>query len=141
MELLRQDLGIAFIKLLLRCHKIEKNLAVSVGLSVDELHCLTQIHSSDPYCVKELSGTLGMKASRTSIILGDLERRGLLTRSLSLTDKRMERLSLTQDGIRTAENALMIARQAVEKFLTSIPLELRGSFFNPTALRNPLIEQ
>ena len=141
MELPQRDVGTAFIELLLKCHRSEKNLAVSLGVSVDELHCLSQIYFSNPYCVKELSGILGMKASRTSIILRDLEQRGLITRSLSLTDKRMERLSLTEDGIRTAEKALMIARQTAERFLTSMPPELEGTFFNPSAQQNSLLDQ
>jgi DNA-binding MarR family transcriptional regulator len=141
MEPLKLDRGIAFIDLLVKCHRYDRDIAASLDISVDELHCLSRIYSARPYCVKELSSLLGMKPSRTSIILRDLEKRGYLTRSLSLTDKRMEQLSLTEDGIRAAEKVLNIAAEAGEKFLTSMPTELAGSFAKSSVVRKPVVEQ
>ena len=92
--------------LLLKCHKLEKEIAASAGLSVDEFHCISQLYLHEPCCVKTLRELLGLEPTRISRLLRNLEARGYLTRSLETADKRKERLALTEDGTAVARRLL-----------------------------------
>jgi len=106
MESIDTQAGFDVVRLLLRCHQLEKGLAASAGLSVDEFHCLSQLYIHAPCCVKTLCEFTGFQPSRVSRLLNALERRGYLTRSLGVEDKRKESLALTQAGMGAARNLL-----------------------------------
>jgi DNA-binding MarR family transcriptional regulator len=98
--------GVEVTRLLLRCHQLQKELAASFALSVDEFHCITQLYFHAPCCVKTLRELLGVSPTRASKLLAGLESRGYLTRSLAADDKRKERLALTSKGGTVAEKIL-----------------------------------
>ena len=100
------DPGVEVTRILLRCHQLEKELAASVDLTVEEFHCVTQLHFHAPCCVKTLRELLGVSPTRASKLLSGLEARGYLTRSLAYDDKRKERLALTPRGGAVAERIL-----------------------------------
>ena len=85
------------------------------GLSVDEMHCLTQLYLDHPCCVKRLTESLYVTATRTSKILRKLERRGMIARAIDQNDRRKERISLTDIGRSHAERILFLSAQAAEK--------------------------
>jgi DNA-binding MarR family transcriptional regulator len=108
--------GRVFLTLLLRCHQVAKSLAASVSLSPDELYCLSVIYISRPSCVKDLSTSLCARGPRTSRLLGNLESKGLLRRSLNPTDHRREEIGLTRNGTNAVEQLLGIAQHLVDEF-------------------------
>ena len=115
--------GAELLRLTLLCRKIDKQLATSASLSVDELHCLGVLYLERPSCVKKLNELLGHSATRTSKILRSLERRGYVVRSLHLMDRRMEQVTLTEEGQRAAESVLSVSSEAVRKLFAPHPEE------------------
>jgi DNA-binding MarR family transcriptional regulator len=106
MESVDTDAGHDVARLLLQCHRLEKGLATSAGLSVDEFHCLSQLYLHAPCCVKDLCGKTGIHPTRASRLLNALEGKGYLTRRLGIEDKRKELLTLTPAGIGVARSLL-----------------------------------
>jgi DNA-binding MarR family transcriptional regulator len=94
--------GVDVVRLLLRCHRLQKDLAFSAGLSVDEFHCLSQLYIHAPCFVKTLCEYTGFPPTRASRLLNALERRGFLHRQMGVEDRRTELLTLTQEGIGAA---------------------------------------
>jgi DNA-binding MarR family transcriptional regulator len=107
MEPLETQVGFDVVRLLLRCHRLEKGLASSAGLTVDEFHCLSQIYLHAPRCVKDLCGLTGFHPTRVSRLLNSLEAKGYLTRSLGSQDHRKELLTLTRAGIGAARSLVL----------------------------------
>ena len=98
----------SLIGVLTQSRKLEKRLESTTRLSSDALLVLLLIHSKRPSSVKELTGHLGVSDSRTSKLLCLLEDRGFITRRISLTDRRVEQISLTPRGDRIVEIALSV---------------------------------
>jgi DNA-binding MarR family transcriptional regulator len=111
--------GAELLALTLLCRKIDRQLASSTSLPVDEFHCLTMLYLERPACVKKLNELLGLSATRTSKILRTLERRGYVVRSLHLQDRRMEQVTLTEEGQRAAENVLSASGETVRQLVVS----------------------
>lgn len=88
----------SLIGILTETRKLEKRLESLTRLSSDALLVLLLIHSKRPPSVKELTGYLGVSDSRTSKLLCLLEDKGFITRRISLTDRRVEQISLTPRG-------------------------------------------
>lgn len=115
--------GTEVADLLLKCHQIEKELAASADLSVDEFHCLSQLFMHAPCCVKELCEFLGVHPTRASRLLNDLEKRGFVARALGFPDKRREHLSLTPEGMAAARSLLQSSTQKVSHLAAVLPSE------------------
>ncbi len=98
--------GLDVLRLLHRCHLLQKAIASSAGLSVDEFHSLCQLYVHAPCCVKTLCERMRIFPSRASRLINALEQKGFLTRSLGVDDRRKELLSLTPGGISEAEKLL-----------------------------------
>ena len=109
------DLGRLLFALLLRSHHVSKKLAASIGLPADELYCLAAIHTDQPSCVKELTQILHARGPRTSKILGSLERKGFVRRTLNPEDHRREELALTDRGCHAVESVLAACRDVVDE--------------------------
>jgi DNA-binding MarR family transcriptional regulator len=106
MESIDTQAGFDVACLLLRCHLLERGLAGSAGLTVDEFHCLSQIYAIHPASVKQLCELTGFHPTRASRVLNGLEGKGYLIRSLGATDRRKELLTLTPAGIGAARSLL-----------------------------------
>jgi DNA-binding MarR family transcriptional regulator len=98
--------GLTVVGLLLRCHRLQKELAASADLSIDEFHCLTQLYIHAPCCVKNLCEFTGIQPTRASKLLNVLEAKGYVSRALSVEDRRKESLTLTQAGTAVARSLL-----------------------------------
>lgn len=92
------EIGVGLIRLTLACRNMDKRIAARVRLTVDEIHCLCELHLTQPSCVRELSDVLQTSPPRTSKILHSLEQQGYVTRSLQPSDRRMEKVTLTDVG-------------------------------------------
>ncbi len=112
------------VGLLLKCHLLEKELAASSRLSVDECHVISQLYLKAPHCVKSLRELLGLDPTRLSKLLHDLEEHGYLTRSLDAVDKRKERLTLTAEGIAVARNLLASSARLAAQLAGSVTEEI-----------------
>ncbi len=115
-----QEIGLAFIELLLRCHKSEKKLSHATGMSVEELLCIVVIHRDHPGCVKDLTEKLGVEGPRTSKLLRSLEMKGLVSRTASLPNRRTQRIALTPEGLRIVDKGLAFARSTGMAVLASL---------------------
>lgn len=123
MESCQSQGGTEVVDLLLKCHQIEKELAASAGLSVDEFHCLSQLFMHAPCCVKELCEFLGVHPTRASRLLNDLEKRGYVARALGFPDKRREHLTLTSEGMAAAQSLLHSSTLEVSHLAAKLPGE------------------
>jgi DNA-binding MarR family transcriptional regulator len=81
-------LGTELIRLTRRCRSIDKHVSASAGLSIDEMHCLSSLFAESPSSVKTLSDLISVNPTRASKILRDLEERGLLSRTIDVSDRR-----------------------------------------------------
>lgn len=117
----------SLIGVLTETRKLEKRLESLTRLSSDALLVLLLIHTRRPASVKELTGHLGVSDSRTSKLLCLLEDRGFITRRISLTDRRVEQISLTPRGDRIVEIALSVPASQQEEASTGWPLNIEPS--------------
>ncbi|MBI5474291.1 MAG: MarR family transcriptional regulator [Ignavibacteriae bacterium] len=113
--------GAGIADLLLKCHQLERELAGSADLSVDEFHCLSQLYLRAPSSAKELCDLLGVHPSRASKLLNDLEKRGYVARALGLSDKRRERITLTSEGVVAARSLLQSSAISARHMAASLP--------------------
>jgi DNA-binding MarR family transcriptional regulator len=123
MESLPRERGTVLIDLLLKSHRVAKTLALSTQLPLDELYCLTLIHSEKPACVKVLSRLLGVRGPRTSKLLGSLERKGYLVRSLNTVDHRMEEVRLTDEGTNAVHELIKRSAELLDRLLDEGEIE------------------
>ena len=121
--------GLDLLKILLRCHQLEKAIATSARLSVDELYCVSQLYVNAPCCVKTLCQLVGIPPTRASRLLHDLEKRGYITRTLGFSDKRKELLALTPEGISAAQNLLQSCAISIQD-LSGSPSKDAWKFFS-----------
>ena len=117
----------SLIGVLTETRKLEKRLESLTRLSSDSLLVLLLLHAKRPASVKELTKHLGVSDSRTSKLLCVLEDRGLITRRISLTDRRVEQISLTPRGDRIVEIALSVSGPLHEDPPPGWPLNIEPS--------------
>jgi len=115
--------GIQLLKMALKCHKIEIDLATLTGLSVNEFHCLLQLYLEEPCCVGKLTEILGIGATSTSKLLRSLDQKGFVSRSPDPIDRRRESVDLTESGIQKVMNGLALAEAISHRILQQIPEE------------------
>jgi DNA-binding MarR family transcriptional regulator len=118
-----RDRGAILIDVLLKSHRVAKTLALSTQLPLDELYCLTLIHTEKPACVKVLSRLLGVRGPRTSKLLGSLERKGYLRRTLNATDHRMEEVGLTEEGVNAVHELIKHSTELLDRLLDQGEIE------------------
>ena len=117
----------SLIGVLTETRKLEKRLESLTRLSSDALLVLLVLHSKRPASVKELTKYLGVSDSRTSKLLCRLEDKGFVARRISLTDRRVEQISLTPRGDRIVEIALSVPASLKEETPPGWPLNIEPS--------------
>jgi DNA-binding MarR family transcriptional regulator len=123
MERSQTEFAAELLRLTRRCRGIDKHVSASVGLSIDEVHCLSVLFSEKPSSVKTLSGLINVSSTRASKILRDLELRGFLSRTLDVSDHRKEHVVLTDDGKQTVERLICLYYEIGTRLLGSSPGE------------------
>lgn len=78
------------------CNQIKKHF----NINENEARLLITIYIDKPQAIKHISKKLLISAALTSKILHSLELKGLILRQLSEHDKRIEKVLLTEEGIR-----------------------------------------
>lgn len=125
--------GLDVLRLLQKCHLLQKAIASAAGLSVDEFHSLCQLYVHAPCCVKTLCEQMRIYPSRASRLINALEQKGYLTRSLGVDDRRKELLSLTPGGMSEAEKLLHSCACSVHELAESLS-ESEWRTLRPSAL-------
>lgn len=87
------------------------------------LDILINLYRFDGISQQELARKLLVGRSNMSMLLPQLEKRGLILRRGDEKDKRVLRLSLTQEGRNLTEAAMEIHTALIEKLLDDEPLE------------------
>ena len=81
-----------------RDQPIESDIARS-GLTFPQVSTITTLYERGPLSLKELSTELGLSHSTVSGIVDRLERRGLVKRTADSLDRRVTRISVTDDVV------------------------------------------
>lgn len=122
--------GEVLLRLTLIAQRLVRCLASDANMTVGEFHCIMQLYLERPCCVRKLADTLGIGATSTSKILRSLDNNGWIVRRLDVTDRRMERVTLTAQGTDVAHRILLAADQAALSIVEKLPAERRGSFLD-----------
>ena len=123
-----ENIGVEIALLALWNHRIERVLAGEAGLAVHELHCVLQLFLREPGSARALAEILGVRDTSLSKLLRSLESRGMVERSVTRTDRRIECVRLTSSGAATAERVLLRASEIGAEVLSTLPEERRAQF-------------
>jgi len=108
--------------------RTERQLADLAAVTIGELHCLTQLHIEKPCCIRRLSSILGVSASSTSKLLRSLDEKGYIERELDATDRRQERVHLTEEGAAVVQRIMTAGDAIAASLIESLPPERRAPF-------------
>jgi DNA-binding MarR family transcriptional regulator len=107
---------------LIRAHKaVDRVLAkalASLSLKVAQLDLLMNVHRHPGITQQDLARRLLVGRSNVTMLLPELERRKLLKRSADMKDKRVLRLSLTDEGRDLLGKALPIYAGLIEQVMS-----------------------
>jgi DNA-binding MarR family transcriptional regulator len=81
-----------------------KKVCDALGMSFIRAKALRRI-SGTPMTMRELAATLGTDPPYTTVVVDDLERRGLVTRTVRAGDRRSKIVAITPDGADQADLA------------------------------------
>lgn len=116
------------LRLTLVSQKIARCLAGDAGLTVSGFHCMMQLHLAKPCCVRKLTEILGIGPTSTSKLLRSLDHKGWLTRTHNPTDRRMEQVTLTVQGMEIVEQIMTRADAFAQEMIAQLPLDRREQF-------------
>jgi|YelNatPaOPRAMG01_1025707.scaffolds.fasta_scaffold00416_23 Transcriptional regulators len=120
--------GLEVYHLRLSCKRFERDLARETGLTVNEIDCILSLYTEDMKSVGELSKFLDLSFTSTSKILGSLEEKGIIRRSIDSRDRRVEKVILTPLGRGIAERILIRSREITLEMLKSLPQSVKDDF-------------
>lgn len=92
-----------------------------LGIKPPHLDILVNLYRFDGISQQELARKLLVGRSNMSMLLPQLEKRGLIERKPDARDKRVLRLSLTQTGRGLTEQAMAIQTGLIERTLSQAP--------------------
>lgn len=118
-----ESISINLLRMTWNCYSLEEDIAHSVGLSVHEIHCLTELFVEKPCCVRKLVELLDLPSTSVSKLLRSLDRGGYISRSLDEADRRLERVALTDEGFRMMERILSMVNEYADTILKDLPPE------------------
>jgi DNA-binding MarR family transcriptional regulator len=87
--------------LVLELHDRRAAVSEALNLSFIRVKALTRL-GAGPLTMRELAGQLGTDPPYTTVVVDDLERRGLVRRSTSQDDRRVKIVTITDAGARAA---------------------------------------
>ena len=92
-----------------------------LGIKPPHLDILVNLYRFQGISQQELARKLLVGRSNMSMLLPQLEKRGLIERNPDARDKRVLRLSLTPDGRALTEQAMTIQTSLIERILSQTP--------------------
>ena len=90
--------------LVLDLHDRRKEVSTALDLSFFKVKVLRRL-VAQPLTMRELVAVLGTDAPYVTVLVRDLEARGLVTRAEHPVDRRAKIVSLTDEGLRVAQRA------------------------------------
>jgi F420-non-reducing hydrogenase iron-sulfur subunit len=109
----QESSGAELLSTIQRLRALDRKIAVQQGLSIEEMHCLLQIHLAAPESIKDLRLLLNLKPPHVSKLLRCLEDRQYVIREADLKDQRKGRVRLTPGGRqKAADITRMLAQTA-----------------------------
>jgi DNA-binding MarR family transcriptional regulator len=120
--------AVEIIRLGLWNHRVQNSLAKEVDLPVYQLECVLLLYLDHPDSAGDLAEKLGIHKSSLSKLLSALQERGLVERALGDTDRRTERVTLTDAGIALVERVQSKAEGIAIALLELLPEERRSQF-------------
>ncbi|GIH13400.1 MarR family winged helix-turn-helix transcriptional regulator [Rugosimonospora africana] len=93
-----------------------KEVCDSLDMSFIRVKALRYL-AEEPLTMRELAARLSTDAPYTTLVVGDLERRGLVARSAHPTDRRSKIVTATPDGVAAARRAEDILNEPPEPVL------------------------
>nr|WP_316653539.1 MarR family transcriptional regulator [uncultured Gellertiella sp.] len=108
------------------CQLMQQVLArelARLDIKPPHLDILVNLYRFDGMTQQDLARKLLVGRSNMSMLLPQMEKRGLLSRSRDVSDKRVLRLSLTDKGRRLTGEAMVIQTAVIERTLSHTPLE------------------
>ena len=92
-----------------------------LGIKPPHLDILVNLYRFQGISQQELARKLLVGRSNMSMLLPQLEKRGLIERNPDIKDKRVLRLSLTPDGRTLTEQAMTIQIGLIERIMSQTP--------------------
>lgn len=92
-----------------------------LGIKPPHLDILVNLYRFQGISQQELARKLLVGRSNMSMLLPQLEKRGLIERNPDIKDKRVLRLSLTPDGRTLTEQAMTIQTGLIERIMSQTP--------------------
>jgi DNA-binding MarR family transcriptional regulator len=124
----KNTIGVEFTRLALWNHRLERILGEEEELPVNQLHCVMALYIERPSSARELARRLGILDTSLSKILRCLQERGAVEREPDKIDRRIERVSLTRSGERTAQRLIAGAGEIGCQLLSGLPEDRREQF-------------
>jgi DNA-binding MarR family transcriptional regulator len=110
--------------LVLDLHDRRKAVSAALGMSFIRAKALRMLTAAGPLTMRELASLLGTDAPYTTLIVHDLEQRGLAARSTHPEDRRSKIVTATQTGSQQAEVANRILDEPPTPLLELDPEDL-----------------
>ncbi|MDQ2838683.1 MAG: MarR family transcriptional regulator [Actinomycetota bacterium] len=104
-------------------HAGRQEISEALGMSFIRAKALLKLQSG-PLSMRELAATLAIDSPYTSVVVDDLERRGLVERSMHPDDRRVKIVSITAAGAESAEVAEKIQNRPPAAFASLAPADL-----------------
>ena len=107
------------------CQLMQQTLSrrlTHLGIKTPHLDILINLYRSPEISQQELARKLLVGRSNMSMLLPQLEKRGLIRRTPDAKDKRILRLDLTDDGRAVTEEAMAIQTDLIERTLSHLSL-------------------
>lgn len=123
------------------CQLMQQTLGRALShldIKTPHLDILINLYRFPDISQQELARKLLVGRSNMSMLLPQLEKRGLILRTPDQKDRRILRLALTEDGRAVTEEAMAIQVRLIEKTLSQTPIDqcmaLAGAMENVIAL-------
>jgi len=120
--------AVEIIRLGLWNHRVQNTLAKTAALPVYQMECLLFLYLDHPESAGSLAEKLDVHKSTLSKLLSALQERGLIERALGDPDRRTERVTLTDAGVKLVEQVQSKAEEIAMALLQLLPEERRYQF-------------
>ena len=102
------------------CESVISRRLAAIQLRVGDLEVLATLATTPGLSQRELAARCFITKSGVSMLLSQMEERGLVTRTADAGDARSKRLDLTGDGLKLAAQAMKIQSEVVSVMVDGV---------------------
>lgn len=124
----KESLYHLFLETLKMHHNKVHSVFDKVDLYPGQSHLLFILNKEDGKSQKELAKKLKIKPSTTTVMLGRMEKTGLIYRKQDLDDQRISRVYITDKGRDTCKDAIDIIRELEDDYFGNFTDEEEENF-------------